>query len=38
MDSERFKPSVDWSNELVNSSVWVLEAFLIYANDLFSAL
>ena len=31
MDSPEFKPSVDWSNELVNSTLWVLEAFLIAA-------
>ncbi|WP_242453896.1 hypothetical protein [Mycolicibacterium sp. P9-64] len=31
MDSPEFKPSVDWSNELVNSTVWVLEAFAIAA-------
>jgi len=31
MDSERFKPSVDWSNELVNSTLWVLKAFGIAA-------
>jgi putative ATP-binding cassette transporter len=31
MDSDRFKPSVDWSNELVNSTMWVLQAFLISA-------
>jgi putative ATP-binding cassette transporter len=31
MDSERFRPSVDWSNELVNSTLWVLEAFGIAA-------
>lgn len=31
MDSERFKPSVDWSDELVNSTMWVLQAFLISA-------
>jgi vitamin B12/bleomycin/antimicrobial peptide transport system ATP-binding/permease protein len=31
MDSPEFKPSVDWSNELVNSTLWVLETFLIAA-------
>jgi putative ATP-binding cassette transporter len=31
MNSERFRPSVDWSNELVNSTLWVLEAFGIAA-------
>jgi putative ATP-binding cassette transporter len=31
MDSPEFKPSVDWSNELVNSTLWVLEAFVIAA-------
>jgi putative ATP-binding cassette transporter len=31
MDSPEFKPSVDWSNELVNSTLWVLEVFLIAA-------
>jgi vitamin B12/bleomycin/antimicrobial peptide transport system ATP-binding/permease protein len=31
MDSPAFTPSVDWSNELVNSTLWVLEAFLIAA-------
>jgi putative ATP-binding cassette transporter len=31
MDSERFKPSVDWNNELGNSTLWVLEAFGIAA-------
>ena len=27
MDSEGFRPSVDWSNELVNSALWVAKAF-----------
>jgi putative ATP-binding cassette transporter len=31
MDSPEFKPSVDWNNELVNSTLWVLAAFLISA-------
>jgi putative ATP-binding cassette transporter len=31
MDSERFRPSVDWSSELVNSTLWVLMAFGIAA-------
>jgi vitamin B12/bleomycin/antimicrobial peptide transport system ATP-binding/permease protein len=31
MDSPEFTPSVDWGNELVNSTLWVLEAFLITA-------
>ena len=31
MDSPELAPSVDWSNELVNSTVWVLEAFVIAA-------
>jgi putative ATP-binding cassette transporter len=31
MDSPEFKPSIDWSNELVNSTLWVLEAFVIAA-------
>jgi putative ATP-binding cassette transporter len=31
MGSERFRPSVDWSNELVNSTLWVLKAFGIAA-------
>jgi putative ATP-binding cassette transporter len=31
MDSPEFTPSVDWGNELVNSTLWVLEAFLIAA-------
>src|SRR3978361_2372308 len=31
MGSERFVPSVDWNNELVPSTLWVLEAFGIAA-------
>ena len=31
MDSPEFTPSVGWSNELVNSTLWVVEAFLIAA-------
>ena len=31
MVTERFKPSIDWSHELVNSTAWVLQAFLISA-------
>ncbi|MCW2552518.1 MAG: ABC-type uncharacterized transport system, permease and ATPase component [Mycobacterium sp.] len=31
MDSERFKPSVDWSNELLASTLWVLKTFGITA-------
>ena len=31
MDSESFRPSVDWSNELVNSALWVLKAFGVAA-------
>ena len=31
MDSEGFKPSIDWSSELVESTWWVLKAFGITA-------
>ena len=27
MNSEMLKPSVDWNNELLNSTLWVLKAF-----------
>src|SRR5664279_1264151 len=27
MDSEIFRPSVDWNNELFNSGLWLLKAF-----------
>ncbi len=31
MNSERFTPSVDWSNELLASTLWVLKTFCITA-------
>ena len=31
MDSERFKPSIDWGNELAASILWVLKTFAITA-------
>jgi len=31
MGSERFAPSVDWSRELLTSTLWILEAFAIAA-------
>jgi vitamin B12/bleomycin/antimicrobial peptide transport system ATP-binding/permease protein len=31
MDRERFRPAVDWSNEFVNSALWVVKAFGVAA-------
>jgi vitamin B12/bleomycin/antimicrobial peptide transport system ATP-binding/permease protein len=31
MDTNTFKPSIDWGNELFNSARWILEAFAVTA-------
>ena len=38
MDTDTFRSSIDWGHELVNSSVWVLVAFVIAAPCLAAAL
>ncbi|MBJ7341789.1 ABC transporter ATP-binding protein/permease [Mycolicibacterium sp.] len=38
MDSDTFTPSVDWSNELLASTLWVSESFVITAVGLVAVL
>jgi hypothetical protein len=32
MDTNTFKPSIDWGYELFNSARWILEAFAVTAS------
>jgi putative ATP-binding cassette transporter len=31
MNTETFRPSIDWSNELLTSTLWVMQMFVITA-------